>query len=517
MCGIAGLIGAHEEVLCALAQEMANCLRHRGPDDEGYLTLRADGVVELWAGPDTDPTLRLPVLNPRMRARVVLAHRRLSILDLSSAGHQPMSDESGRFWVVFNGEIYNYVELRRELAHLGHQFKTGTDTEVLLAALSTWGDQAVHRFRGMFAFAAIDNVRREVLLARDPFGIKPLYYSRLGDGGFAFASEMKALAPLADVSSDPHADMLFQFLRFGVSDHGDRTMFSDIRQLPAGHVMRVRLSETASAFPVSFWSLPQRTNSASDATEAGDIVREALSKSISLHMRSDVPVGSCLSGGLDSTAIVAVASELMPATADFGTVSFISDDPVTSETAYVDIAERAYRIKSHRVEISTADIRRDLTALVLSQDAPFGSLSIYAQFAVFRMARANGLTVMLDGQGSDELLGGYNTAVSAAIGERLARGRFAAAISLARGFDPIGNGAHRRTILSALGRFIPPTIAPLLMRAVNEPLCPRWLDGDWFADRGVRMAVATRLIKSFDSSQRTSVYPSCFVMKIEIQ
>jgi asparagine synthase (glutamine-hydrolysing) len=489
MCGIAGLIAAHEDVSCAHAQQMADRLRHRGPDDEGYLTLHADGSVQVWGGGDTDPTLQLAPINPNMGARVVLAHRRLSILDLSSAGHQPMGDESGRFWIVLNGEIYNYVELKRELGRLGHRFRTRTDTEVLLAALSEWGDQAVKRLRGMFAFAVIDRMRGEVLLARDPFGIKPLYYARLADGGFAFASEIKALALLPGVSSAPHADTLYQFLRFGLSDHGDRTMFSDIRQLPAGHIMRVRVNETAAATPNSFWSLPQRTNSASHAAEAGNIVREALSESISVHMRSDVPVGSCLSGGLDSTAIVAVASEMMPSGTAFGTVSFISDDPASSEAAYVAIAERTYRIDSHKVEISTADIRRDLSDLVRIQEAPFSSLSIYAQFAVFRAACANGLTVMLDGQGSDELLGGYNTAVSAAIAQRLARGQLPTAVSIARGFHPIGEGAQVRTVLSALGRFIPPIVAPLLMRAIHKPLCPRWLDGDWFADRGVRMAV----------------------------
>jgi len=489
MCGIAGLIAGHDDVSCADAQILADSLRHRGPDDEGYLTLHADGSTQLWAGRDTDPTLGLPRLNPSMHVRVVLAHRRLSILDLSTAGHQPMSDESGRFWVVLNGEIYNYVELKRELGGLGHHFKTRSDTEVLLAALHEWGDQAVRRFRGMFAFAVVDRLRREVLLVRDPFGIKPLYYSRVAGGGLAFASEMKALVSLRSVSPEPQADALFQFIRFGLSDNGDRTMFSDIRQLPAGHILRIPLNDTASVAPVRYWSLPQRTNSVGNATEAARIVRDALLKSISLHMRSDVRVGSCLSGGLDSTAIVAVASTMIPASPGFGTVSFISEDPSGSEAPYVAIAERTYRIDSHRVEISAADIHKDLATLVRTQDVPFGSLSIYAQFTVFREAFANGLTVMLDGQGSDELLGGYNTAISAAVAERLANGRLAAAVSLVRAFNPIGEGAYRRTMLAALGRFVPPSIAPLLMRVVNEPLCPKWLDPDWFADRGVRMAV----------------------------
>jgi len=483
------MIAAREDVSCADAQRMATVLRHRGPNDEGYLTLSAGGVTESWAGRDTDPELRLPPLDPNMRARVVLTHRRLSILDLSCAGHQPMTNRTGRFWVVLNGEIYNYLELKYELARLGHVFRTETDTEVLLAALMEWGDAAVRRFRGMFAFAVLDVLAREVLLARDPFGIKPLYYSRLSSGALAFASEMKALVSLPGVSRDPDPTALYEFLRFGVSDHGDTTMFSAIRQLPPGHTLRVGIDTDSLPRPVAFWSLPRRTDSPMSAAEAGSIVREAFSESVAMHMRSDVPVGSCLSGGIDSTAIVAIASELMPEGAQFGTVSFLSEDPVSSEAVYVALAERRYRINSHRIEISPADIRQDLTALVRTQDTPFGSLSIYAQYAVFRQACANGLTVMLDGQGSDELLGGYNTAVSAAIAERIAMGRWASAISVARGFNPIGGGAFRRTMLSAIGRFVPPALAPLAMRAVNEPLCPAWLDDEWFSARSVAMEV----------------------------
>jgi asparagine synthase (glutamine-hydrolysing) len=173
----------------------------------------------------------------------------------------------------------------------------------------------------------------------------------------------------------------------------------------------------------------------------------------------------------------------------FATVSFISDDPDVTEAAFVSLAEQAYRINSHRVSISAEDMRRDFKALVRTQDAPFGSLSIYAQYAVFREAAAQSMTVMLDGQGSDELLGGYNTAVSAAIAERIAHGKLLSALSIARAFNPIGRSAYNRTILSALGRFIPPAIAPLFMRLVNEPLCPAWLDEKWFVDRDVSIEV----------------------------
>jgi asparagine synthase (glutamine-hydrolysing) len=487
MCGIAGLIGANTDVVAARAKLMADCVRHRGPDDEGYLTVNADFSASAWAGIDTAPELGLEMLDPHRRARVVLAHRRLSILDLSAAGHQPMPDRSRRFWIVFNGEIYNYVELRNRLRSLGHCFSTESDTEVLLAALAEWGDQALTQLRGMFAFAAFDVVRQEVILARDPFGIKPLYYARLADGSFAFASEMKALTALSDRPQTPEGTALYQFLRFGFTDHTERTMFGGICQLPPGSMMRVRVGDAHATPPRTFWSLPARTGVVRDESEAAQLVLEALSKSIALHMRSDVPVGSCLSGGLDSTSIVALASAMMPHNAAFGTISFVSSDPSISEGPFVEIAEQKYRIESHKIAISHEDIQRDFRSLVRTQETPFGSPSICAQFAVFRAARENGLTVMLDGQGSDELLGGYYTGVSAAIAERLAGGRLGAALSLSRNFDPIIRGAYRRTLLSALGRCIPASLAPLMMRMVNEPLCPEWLDATWFADRGVQM------------------------------
>ena len=489
MCGIAGVVGGDHRRAAANALKMAGVLRHRGPNDEGYLTYEGAGAPRLWSGDDTDPNLTLPRLSSEVNAAVVLAHRRLSILDLSVAGHQPMSGANGRLWLVFNGEIYNYLELRHELKALGHEFRTECDTEVLLAAYTEWGDRAIARFRGMFAFALLDIANREVLLARDPFGIKPLYYARTADGAVAFASEMKALVALSNVTSRVDATALFEFLRFGVSDHGDRTVFADVRQVPAGHALRVGIDGAPKQSAQRYYSLPQRTGTVTTQREAGDVIRAAMADSVRMHMRSDVPVGSCLSGGLDSTLITAQASEMMPAGSLFQTVSYISDDPETSEGPYVELAARTYRICAHRVELSFDDVRNDIEDVIYTQDAPFGSLSMYAQYAVFRCARSHGLTVMLDGQGSDELLGGYTTAVSAAVAELLATGRFAAALSLAKAFDPIGRGVARRTVLSALGRFVPSAVAPLFLRAVGEPLCPEWLDEKWFRNRGVEMKV----------------------------
>lgn len=490
MCGIAGLVAGRNGLTRSEVVQLSAMLRHRGPDDEGFLTW-SERELGLWGGLDTDRQLQLATLTDEAArdARLALVHRRLSILDVSPAGHQPMASHDGRFWIAFNGEIYNFIELAAQLRARGHAFATGSDTEVLLAAYEEWGTECLRRLRGMFAFVIFDRQARSLFAARDPFGIKPLYYTRRADGGFAFASELKALLALSGVDRRANAPAIFEFVRFGVSDAGGDTMFAAIMQLPAAHFLTVSLDSGVVSAPKGYWRLPERAPDLMVMGEAAEALRAAFDESVRLHMRSDVPVGSCLSGGLDSTAIVAECSALMAEGRAFSTVSFISDDTVMSEAEYVDLAERTYPICSHRVHIGSADLVDDLDALIRSQDLPFGSLSIYAQFAVFRAARAAGLTVMLDGQGSDELFGGYSTAVSAAIAQRIARGELLRAARLGRSFSPLGARAYGRTILATLGRFAPPAVAPALMRAVGEPLVPSWMQAPWFAARGTQLTV----------------------------
>lgn len=488
MCGIAGFVTGRRGLEARISlRSMADTLRHRGPDDEGYLTMDRHGTIDMWGGRDTPSELQLPMLPAEpFPAEVGMAHRRLAILDLSPAGHQPMCTASGRHWIVFNGEIYNYLELRMQLERLGYTFRTASDTEVLLVGFEAWGAAVLNRVEGMFAFAVLDREARTLFLARDPFGIKPLYYAKIANDGFAFASEIKALIGLPGVSSVMHAPTVFEFLRYGVSDHGCETMFADIRQLPAAHSMTVRLDAPACVFSERYWMLPQRTPEFASLDDAARVFRGVLEYSVGTHMRSDVSVGACLSGGLDSTAIVALSAPMMPPDVLFRTVSFISPDPLQSEAPFVELAKEAIPIQSETVFLTAADVAKDIEQLVWSQDVPFGSLSIYAQYGVFRRAKASGLTVMLDGQGSDELLGGYNAAVSAAIAERIAAGHVGRALTLARAFSPLGTRAYSRTLLSAVGRFVPPGMAPWFMRAVGEPVMPQWIDGRWFNDRQIQ-------------------------------
>src|SRR5262245_40312187 len=290
MCGIAGIVTQKPGARAACAPAVLQCLRHRGPDDQGWLRFAA-GKVEIgreWTEPLREP-------------EVLLLHRRLSILDTTKSGWQPMGTPDGRYYVVYNGEIYNYKELRQELELAGHSFKSQSDTEVLLAAYAEWGKAALTRFIGMFAFALLDTERRTLLLARDFFGIKPLYYSSQ-DGAFVFGSEIKALLTfgLPGLEADP--ERLFLYLRYGITDSGSQTLFSRVQQLPVGHYLEISL-DSGDSKGQCYWQ-PEDKELDISFDEAAERVRELFLRSVELHLRSDVAVGAALSGGIDSSAIV---------------------------------------------------------------------------------------------------------------------------------------------------------------------------------------------------------------------
>lgn len=273
MCGIAGIItGDRKFPLFQSIRTMTDFLRHRGPDDEGYLLADVQNKsILIGGGKDTPkavyrsplpyaPKREMDALAPdRGSYHLAFGHRRLSIIDLSPAGHQPMCNKNGTLWVVYNGEIYNYLELRAELDRLGYTFQSNSDTEVLLAAYEEWGVGALNRFVGMFAFAILDLPKKKVFLARDFFGIKPLYYSLLPEG-FAFASEIKALLELPGVSRRINAQRLYDYLRLSLTDHEGETLFADIMQLPAAHYLEMPADSPIPPRPVRYWDISPGPN-----------------------------------------------------------------------------------------------------------------------------------------------------------------------------------------------------------------------------------------------------------------
>jgi len=376
MCGIWGSLGVKP------SKSVFESVAHRGPDGHGWRE------IDTPAGP------------------LVLAHRRLAIIDTSDAGAQPMNYADGRYTIVFNGIIYNYVELRKELAASGHHFQSQSDTEVLLAAYAEWGEGCLNRFNGMFAFVLWDAEAETLFIARDRFGIKPLYYVDTG-GVLAFASEIKQLLELDGVSARLNHGTAFDFLAHGMIDHGPDTLFAGIRNVPAGTMAAVK--ETGSVQWKPWYERPEPGSLRIEADDAISRFRELMDDSVNLRLRSDVPVGFCLSGGLDSSTIVGLAAPRMGGGGPV-TVSACYDGDENDESPFIDIVNNHAHARPCKVSPSAEELLETIDTLHRHQEAPVTDASVFAQWRVFEAAADAGVKVMLDGQGADEQLGGYHTA-----------------------------------------------------------------------------------------------------------
>jgi asparagine synthase (glutamine-hydrolysing) len=381
MCGIVGIITKGKVNPVAL-QAMISIQSHRGPDAEGT-----------WISND---------------GHVGLGHRRLSVIDLSERANQPMLDRSGRYVITYNGEIYNYIELRNDLKRLGSAFYSDSDTEAILEAYKQWGEACLDHFNGMFAFAIYDTIGQRLFCARDRYGEKPfLFVSR--PHFFAFASEYKALLRLKDVSLDFDELRLIRacYNQSTGLDADRQTVFREIQQLLPSEAMEVdvRMLQTRLW---RYWDVtPKQEFASMSEKEAFDQFREILIDSVRLRMRSDVPVGSCLSGGLDSSAIVCIVRKLLHTDGDYHTFTGRFPNTATDEWEYAKDIVKATGVMSHVVEPTSERFATELSDFLWYNELPVGSSSQYAQWCVFRLAKEHGITVLLDGQGGDEILGGY--------------------------------------------------------------------------------------------------------------
>ena len=381
MCGISGIV-ARRRVNLTAVKAMNALIRHRGPDGEG-----------VWQSADR---------------QVVLGHRRLAVIDPTPAGAQPMVSPSGDLVLTFNGEIYNYLELGDDLKADGSTFNSKSDSEVLLQGYARYGEDVLRHLNGMFAFAIYDSVHRRLFCARDRFGEKPLLYVD-GPGFFAFASEYKALLSLAEVSHDVDTDRLLNFLnqpRIGLDSERD-TVFREIKQLLPGEYLFVDL-ESMDVTVMRYWH-PQTDPALSrlDDREAVERFRSLLIDSVKIRMRSDVPVGSCLSGGLDSGSIVCLNRQILGGTVPYHVFTGRFPGTSANEWPYAQEIVNAANVTSHLVEPLPETFLDDLPDFMWHNELPVGSSSQFAQWCVFRLAKESGVTVLLDGQGADELLAGY--------------------------------------------------------------------------------------------------------------
>lgn len=401
MCGIAGILAASRANADAV-RAMNEAQQHRGPDGAG-----------LWISPD---------------GAVALGHRRLAIVDLTEGGQQPMLLPERALVITYNGEIYNHVELRERLSGLGHAFRTTSDTEVLLAAYAEWGAECLAELNGMFAFAIWDERRRVLFCARDRFGEKPFYFARALDA-FAFASEVAALALLQGVDLAIDEGVLATAAAEGMVwiDAHERTLLRGVRQLLPAHAMEVRVDGAAVEITRAwcYWSADvaaRHAYGADDERTAARRLLDLLTDSVRLRLRSDVPVGSCLSGGLDSSAIVALIRRLEP-TADLRTFTGRFPGDPLDEGRYAHLMINACRTTPAEVMPSPERFAHEAEDIYHHADFPIGGLSQFAQWCVFHLAKTRGVTVLLDGQGSDEQLGGYGSLIAVAYLHQLARER----------------------------------------------------------------------------------------------
>ncbi|MDP3407479.1 asparagine synthase (glutamine-hydrolyzing) [Bosea sp. (in: a-proteobacteria)] len=457
MCGIFGSIGFEPDAA------RIDIVAHRGPDGRGW---------EVYSSP---------------KGPVALGHRRLAIIDVSDAGLQPMGDASGRYQMVFNGEIYNYIELREEMRAKGEVFVSESDSEVLLRAYLLWGENALPRLRGMFSFLIWDRRDKKLFAARDRYGIKPLYMTS-SPRGVAFASEIKQLLGLPSATNRMNIARVHDFLSSGISDHTSETMFEGVSQVRGGECVSIDASEAgAIEVKVRRWYPAVAGDLSISEEEAGERFRELLTESVKLHLRSDVAVGSCLSGGLDSSAIVCLMSGMMGSGeggAKVNTVSACYAEKSVDEKPFMDAVVAHAHTEPHFIFPKAEDVFQRASDITWHQDEPFGSTSIFAQWCVFEEAKRVGVKVMLDGQGADEQLAGYHSGFSYYMADLTRRRQFGQLIRTIIERNRYHGTSVYEQIRNHLVPLLPPKVAGLL-RSQHRALTQHdWLGTDIIRSKG---------------------------------
>jgi asparagine synthase (glutamine-hydrolysing) len=477
MCGILGAFRVSTENGFKRRFEGAmQMLQRRGPDGRGVQTY------------------------PQAGGEVVLGHARLSIIDLSEGGAQPMHGADGRHAIVFNGEIYNYRELRRELESLGRSFTSDSDTEVLLAAWAQWGEACLPRLTGMFAFAVLDRKTSTLTCARDAFGIKPFFYT--ADGvDFLFASEAPALIALQRGKPALNWQRAYNYLVHGDYDSSTETFFDGVLQLAPGHLMVVDLVARSTQTSRLWWEPKTRERSDIGLDAAAEQLRALFLQSVRQHLRSDVPLGAALSGGVDSSAVVCAMRHIEPGL-PINTFSYIARGSAISEESWVDRINQYVGATPHKVFVTADELARDLDDMIRVQGEPFGSTSIYAQYRVFQLAKQNGVTVTLDGQGADELLAGYSGYAGQRLRSLLEKGQWAQA------WDFLGQWAQwpGRTrglgVQQLLAEYAQGPVYEALRSLSGRSASPAWLHLAALEDRGIVRRYPRQRSTSQESGRR---------------
>ena len=438
MCGIAGAISLnHRPLQAERLKPMIDVIAHRGPDDAGYLVWQT-GTYHSLGQDFTDSQFQeisplLPVIDSpsgqnRLRSEewnLFFGHRRLSIIDLSPRGHQPMSDKSRKIWLVYNGEIYNFREIRQELKELGYHFFSASDTEVIIHAYREWGTDCIHRFNGMFALALYDSRNQKVWIARDRYGIKPLYYTLTNEGTFLFGSEIKSILEYLPETPDVDLAALNEYFSFQ-NIFSDRTLFSGIKLLPPGHYLELDLSPIAlnpgligrKISKTKYWDFDFGQESKTSANELEDQLYDRLTQAVERQCVSDVPVGSYLSGGMDSGTVTAITTSVFGRIATF-TIGFDLSEAASHELNFDERESAEYMANLFQTEHHERVLHpNDMEAVTAKLIWHLEDLRVGQCYPNYYAAQLAGkfVKVVMSGTGGDELFGGYPWRYAAGIG-----------------------------------------------------------------------------------------------------
>jgi asparagine synthase (glutamine-hydrolysing) len=400
MCGIFGQYSPEGIKNPGIFNDISNILKHRGPDDEGYIAeLKDNSFIEL-SGNDTINELKsLKHINSMTVSDKIIyiaGHRRLSIIDLSANGHQPVSNQ--RYIFSFNGEIYNYLELRDELINSGYQYKSKCDTEIAFVSFIHWGTECFSKFRGMWAISIYDRYEKKLYLCRDRYGIKPLYYYT-NDETISYSSEIKGLLPLID-NSMPNIQAIFDMIFYFQLDFNETCFFKDIFQVEPGFIY---IFENGKINRQKYYELKTDNNPIDEKSLVN--IKNSLLDSISIHLRSDVECGACLSGGIDSSVIAGISAK------EYGyrlkTFSAVFPGENIDESSLIRRSTEFLKLDSFTTTPDENDLTNEIYKTIYHQDEPFPTTSIFAQWDVFKIINRRNIKVILDGQGADEIFGGY--------------------------------------------------------------------------------------------------------------
>lgn len=402
MCGIFGVI-SDTAIINSQLLKVSDVIKHRGPDDEGYLLInKSNNEFIIAKGNDTIKEIEANHINQCGSYDTAFLHRRLSIIDLSPKGHQPMNYSDGNLWILLNGEIYNYIEIKKELTEKGYKFQTMSDTEVVLAAYKEWGEDCVLKFNGMWAFVIWDRIHNKYFLSRDRVGIKPLFYYNKNQK-FIFCSEIKGILTYLNNELVLNEKQIYEFLLKGQIYVGEsnETIYEDVYQLMPGTNLIKKDGEIETK---KYWDLKLSVNKFSFG-ENVERFKELFRQSIEFMLRSDVEVGTCLSGGLDSSSLVSFASKEFNKT--FSTFSAIWPGYKCDESFFVDKLNMKYFCHSNAFTPKLDNILENFDKVIWHQEIPLSGSSLMAQWFVMEKAKRENIKVLLDGQGADEILSGY--------------------------------------------------------------------------------------------------------------